>query len=391
MVTGLLGGLVLLGLCTAAAAQPMARVASDETAGYVVFPKIIVDTTGQFYGGLRADTVVQLTNMSDELIRVNCWYVSGNRVCDNNPDRICQLNSDCDLPGICQPPTCAADDFQLTLTPRQPLAWRVSDPPDFLPCDPTNPDPGAQACVTDNEAAAIPLTEDPFQGELKCVQVDESEIPVDRNDLKGEATIYLINNEAIPPIADTASYNAIGIQAVTGGDTGDNRLSLDGSEYAGCPAVLILNNVFEGAQSPFNQANTIRTQLTLVPCSEDLSGVVPPVTTAAQMLIYNEFEQRFSTSKRVSCFDNLWLGDVDTRPGEADNQYSIFAIGTQGTLTGQTRIRGVETAGDGLGHGLLGVAQEVHDGLGIGTAAFNLNYFGDRRQADTVQLSVPAP
>jgi len=400
MLSGLLGGLALLVMCTEVWAAAAPRVASDEAAGLVIFPKIIVDTSGVFTGGLRVDTVVQLTNVSTDpnsLIRVNCWYVSGNRVCDNDPGRICLSTSDCQIPGVCLAPTCSADDFQLTLTPGQPLAWRVSDPPAFLPCDPDNPNPpnGPAGCPRDNEHAAIPLTEDPFRGELKCVEVDDGEAPVARNDLKGEATIYMVHpgdpNVLLPPTADSAAYNAIGIQAAlaTGANDGDAVLEL-GSEYAGCPGVLILDNFFEGASSPINTNNWITTALTLVPCTEDLRGSTPPVTTAAQMLIYNEFEQRFSTSRRVSCFDEMQLGDIDTRPGFEDNVYSIFAIGTQGTLTGQTRIRGVETTEAGLGHGLLGVAQEYHVGNGtVGSAAFNLNYVGSREQADVVTLTLP--
>jgi len=407
MLSGLFGGLALLVMCSAVGAQ-QARVASDEAAGLVIFPKIIVDTSGVFTGGIRVDTVVQLTNVSSDpnsLLRVNCWYVSGNRVCSNNPDVICQSNTDCPVPGVCQAPTCSADDFQITLTPGQPLAWRVSDPPVFLPCDPDNPNPptGPAGCPRDNEHVKIPLTEDPFQGELKCVEVDDGEAPVARNDLKGEATIYRVrpgdagDPNAIPPVppiaplADSAAYNAIGIQAVTGAAANDGSSVLElGSEYAGCPGVLILDNFFEGALSPINAANTITTNLTLVPCTEDLRGATLPVTTAAQMLIYNEFEQRFSTSRRVSCSDDMQLADIDTRPGSSDNAYSIFAIGTQGTLSGQTRIRGVETAETGLGHGLLGVAQEFHAGAeAVGSAAFNLNYVGAREQADVITLTRP--
>jgi hypothetical protein len=400
MLSGLVGGLAMLVMCTEVLAAPAARVASDEAAGLVIFPKIIIDTSGVFTGGVRLDTVVQLTNVSSDpnsLLRVNCWYVSGNRVCDNDPTRICLSNSDCVVPGVCQAPTCAAADFQVTLTPGQPLAWRVSDPPAFLPCDPDNPNPpnGPAGCPRPNEHAAIPLTEDPFRGELKCVEVDDGDAPVARNDLMGQATIYMVSpgdpNIGLPPLADSAAYSAIGVQASTaaGANDGDAELLL-GSEYAGCPGVLILDNFFEGATSPINADNRILTELTLVPCTEDLTGATAPVTTAAQMLIYNEFEQRFSSSRKVSCFDSIDLGDIDTRPGFDDNVYSIFAIGTQGTLTGQTRIRGVETTEAGLGHGLLGVAQEFHLGnRTVGSAAFNLNYVGSRSQVDVLTLTLP--
>jgi len=334
---------------------------------------------------------VQLTNVSSNPISVNCWYINGNRVCDNAPGTVCQSNSDCPLPGICQAPTCVANDFHLNLTPSQPIAWRVSAPPSFLPCDSVNPDPNALAfCLGSNDGSAIPLTPDPFVGELKCVEVDASDRPIPTNDLKGEATIYRVSADPNAPLADSSAYNAIGIQAGTSND-GDNVLELNGTEYAGCPGVLILDHFFEGATSPINAADVVRTNLTLVPCTESLLGTpVAPVTTAAQMLIYNEFEQRFSTSRRVSCFSSGLLADIDTRASADDDAYSVFSVGTQGTITGQTRIRGVETTETALGHGLLGVAEEFHIGGGaIGAAAFNLNYFGDREQVDFVTLSLP--
>ena len=78
------------------------------------------------------------------------------------------------------------------------------------------------------------------------------------------------------------------------------------------------------------------------------------------MLVYNEFEQRFSTSSRVECYQATRLSDIDTQPGPAGDQFSIFTVGVQGTITGQTRIRGVRGPDGPLGYGLLGVGCEMH-------------------------------
>ncbi len=67
------------------------------------------------------------------------------------------------------------------------------------------------------------------------------------------------------------------------------------------------------------------------------------------MLVYNEFEQRFSTSARVGCYRNTPLADIDTLPGPTGDRYSIFAAGVQGTTVGQTRIRGVPGPAGRLG------------------------------------------
>lgn len=403
------GGALIMGFLATGAQAQNERVASDEPAAFLVFPKIIVDTSDVFGTGVARDTVIQLTNTDpDEASGVNCWLIDATPRCSNtnNP---CRTTADCPLGGVCAPSCGPGIDIQLVLTPDQPIAWRASTGLTFLPCSPNNPDP--QSCI--GEAFGnIPGVGSFFQGELKCVQVAaalDDDTPVDENDLKGEATIYRVGTGEIGPnVADTASYNAIGIQALPGVNDGDNILCLGPplpgatlctvQEYAGCPGVLILDHFFDGVASPINTDNSVSTELTLASCTEDLSGALSAqVTTTAQMLVYNEFEQRFSTSRRVQCVENLLLSDIDTRAGDADNQFSLFSAGVQGTVTGQTRIRGVQTAEPDLGHGLLGVAQEFHvSGVngGIspsGSAAFNLHYTAERAQGDVVELTLPLP
>jgi hypothetical protein len=175
-------------------------------------------------------------------------------------------------------------------------------------------------------------------------------------------------------------------------------------QYAPCPNVLILNHFFERASTPLGAF--VQTELTLVPCSEDLSAsfdnflVDGPPTVTAQMLVYNEFEQRFSTSARVQCYRSTTLSDIDTRLGGADDAFSIFAAGVQGTLVGQTRIRGVRGPETGSGYGLIGVAMESYSAA-IGAPADAMDAFnvhadiGFREEGDAVYgvngFVTPAP
>jgi hypothetical protein len=79
-----------------------------------------------------------------------------------------------------------------------------------------------------------------------------------------------------------------------------------------------------------------------VPCAADfLNQDLNLANATIQFLIFNEFEQRFSTSTKVNCYREVQLADIDTLPGPAGNLFSIFSIGTQGTLTGQSRLRAV--------------------------------------------------
>ena len=78
---------------------------------------------------------------------------------------------------------------------------------------------------SENSGSIPAVSEDPFFGELKCVEVDENNAPVDRNDLKGEATIV----SASPPrrCARLQRYRHPGIE---GANDGDNTLILGGED-----------------------------------------------------------------------------------------------------------------------------------------------------------------
>jgi hypothetical protein len=305
-----------------------------------------------------------LSNTSDELVSMRCFYVNANSHCVSGPNLgdVCFTNEDCG--GICLEGW-QEIDFQMTLTARQPIVWTISEglPVGTFPLDGSRVGPGGQF----NIDSAIPgVPEVPFYGELKCIQVGEDEAPIDRNDLKGEVTIVQAQAPNGGPTLDARGYNAVGIQAIEGANDGDNTLVL-GQEYNGCPNILILNHFFDDAIEPISDS-FVRTDLTLVPCSQNfVLQDAALFNTTVQFLVFNEFEQRFSTSTSVRCFREIGLSDIDTRPrcrdcGDADDPEatgdlrSIFNVNVQGTLTGQTRIRGVDAGSEAYGNGLLAVA-----------------------------------
>jgi len=105
-------------------------------------------------------------------------------------------------------------------------------------------------------------------------------------------------------------------------------LGTDG-QYDGCPSILILDHFFDYAPDPAT-GTQVNTTLTLVPCSENFflqNG--GRVSTVAQMLIFNEFEQRLSTSRTIKCLDTVPLSDITTAPGPIDDETSIFNVGVQ--------------------------------------------------------------
>jgi hypothetical protein len=402
-------GAVVVAAMVSAGVVARADVASDQAAAIVVFPKVVVDTSAQMGRG-RVDTLIRMNNTSAQAVSIHCFWVDANGHCSNSPQTICDPNvfggsSPCGDAGICLPGW-QETDFFVNLTPRQPVAWLASqgaracedtaDP--SVPCFPLRAD-GPPSPTSNGGSSVLGVAEDPFVGELKCIAVDLNDVPVERNVLEGEAEI----TRSAPDLVDVESYNAIGIPAIPGKNNGDSTLVLGGGcvggpnaqspcttdadcpagrcvvgEYASCPNILILDHFFDGADDPVSGMR-VTTDLTLVPCSEDFLNQAP-VRTPVQFLVFNEFEQRFSTSRPVTCFQEFRLSNIDTTSPDR----SIFSAAVTGTLTGQTRIRGVADQDTTHGHTLLGVAEEFRDGGG--TAAVNLHFHGTRPQSDFIYL-----
>ena len=488
----------LVGLCIPGVVS--ADVASDKPAAIVVFPKLLVDTSN----GL--DTQIRLTNTSNQPIKMKCFYVNTTPRCEvpggncfpNERGCVGMVDS---LPvfGSCKP-RWQETDFIVELTSRQPTTWLVSEGAvgcqqvqgagvcshdEAMSCSNNTQCGAGKFCVLppcfpydgvlrtgpngqDNaESSVPPSAEDPFIGELKCIALDESLQPVNRNDLEGEALIGISDESA--GFVDIAGYNAIGIPSIEGQQNRDRVLVLGGAgdgrnpsdpchstntcpEYEGCPNLLILNHYFDGAvdlmvanictedsvcsisQTPCTvdvdcenacQANTctisgqacvstkdcdrlvtqarVATEITLIPCTQDFLNQDPNLSqTTAQFLVFNEFEQRFSTSQPVNCFKASRLSNLDRVTGDGDNDRSIFSAGVGGSLTGQTRIQGVVVSappGRGAGNALLGIAEEFRcrgpafplcsytepEDL-ISSTATNLHFQGLRPQSDFLYL-----
>lgn len=428
----LIGGVAVVAVVLLMAQRGQAQmVASDLAAGYVVFPKVVVDSTDLFLQGRKVDTLIQLTNTAEAAGTdtgcrvVECAYVDATKHCTNDVTRPCRTSHDCATGGICGTTAdCQERNFWITLSAGQAIGWSANS--------------GVVLPVEGNcggSSQTIPeVPEQFFVGELKCVEVmSETGPPRNANDLKGEATIYEVA-VGVPPTGgvDVRSYNGIGVQATksdlsaqslrcvggtaqgstctgdlqcTGGGTCLSVLCLGANSapagavcgtatYAGCPSQLILNHWFDGASNGAN-ADPITTDLTLVPCTEDLrlSGAAVTPATTVQFLIYNEFEQRFSSTTSVRCFKEARLAQLDTLPG--NENASIFSYAVQGTLVGQTTIRPVNGTELDKGHGLLGIAEEFSHGTDAfprGSDAFDLHYSGRTTgKADVVTLHVSVP
>lgn len=382
-----------------------ATTTSDRSAAILIYPKIAVDSSN------GTDTVVQLTNANQTgSVLAHCFYVNATSHCTNTGEP-CFSGAACGGLGACVPGW-SEIDFSVALTPDQPFYWvagagRNSACAAQHTCEPLPlrglgvcANGGGFPCTKNEDCASIggvcigggvtnagtavpPAPDDPFVGELKCVQINADGTPANRNDLIGKATLITTPPEALNGGIDAQSYNAVGLKTNSSESVNDDRVLVIGGpnrEYQSCSSTLILDHIFDGAPDPIDQQRVV-TDLTLVPCSEDFAvGGSNLGRSTAQFLVFNEFEQRFSASRPIICFDEVLLSNIDTR----NNARSVFSVNVAGTIAGQTRIRAV-------GAGLVGVArlmktssfpptQPVRPVVGFG-AGYNLHQQGERNDA----------
>jgi uncharacterized protein YceK len=371
----------------ALASVAQAEVSTDVSGSVLVFPKVVFDGNQLDMGVDGRDTIIAISNTSNNMVHAHCFYVNA-------------------APDAFGNPLWQVTDFTIWLTKQQPTHWvasqgRAVNPSDNIPSgqDGSGIDPGA-----------IPPVPPGFEGELKCVQIDASGTPFGGNNLKGEGLIRSFDG-------DVSKYNAVAILANPdlAGDEPANELLLNNTpindgEYNSCPNQLYLNHFVDGQESIIGDLNPeactddecpIRTYLTLVPCSQDFENQVPSEVTV-QFAIVNEFENIFSASTTVECYVTTRLADIDAPTGACSgngqvcvsdtqclnaaqgfcNKNSVFAVGTLGSGSAFTRISPVDLDG-----GVLGIAEEIHyNDTGVaGRAAWNLQQNGNRYDA-TVDL-----
>lgn len=224
------GQIAFLG--TAPGVPPAQKLAS----ALLVFPYVVTSAT--------QDTRIELMNMSDRDIELQCFYVR---------------QSDCVEIG-----------FFVRLTARQPLSWLAND--------------GASNPLT---FTAVP----PFDGvgELKCAVAAERPELSAHNAIQGRALAFDRFS------GETVGYDAVGFQRLTPGFY-SGVIDLDGFTYEQCPDRLHFVALTRQVGGPSSELIT-------VPCAEDLLFQTPTETTV-QLAIINEFEQVFSSSYRLKCISS---------------------------------------------------------------------------------------
>ncbi len=325
----------------AAAGVASADLTTEQSGSIVVFPKVM--------GTEARDTLIQISNTGNATAHAHCFYINAG------------------IEG-----RWIETDFDLWLTKQQPTHWlarsgRTVNIFDEFGTDGAGFDPGL--------IPPVPLG---FQGELRCVQVDESGAPLRANKLTGSATLIRVSD------GDVSEYNAIAVPGNPDAGIGnsDNVLEFNNTpgnegEYDACPDTLTINTFSAGVDDPVIADLgdctdpgdcPIDTYLTLVPCSQDLERLRGGEVTIS-IETFDEFETVRSTSITVDCWLNASLSDP------------IFSgVFNRDTLAVHARFNPV--IGDG---GVIGVGEEFRTDEDGGTdsawAAFNLHIEGNRFDA----------
>jgi hypothetical protein len=378
-------GLMAAALVGLVVGGAQAQVTTERSASILVFPRVISDGT--------RDTIIQITNTSNSMVHAHCFYVNGALTFPDLP------------PGPINPPLWTEIDFDIWLTKQQPTHWVVSqgrlvdptDPPcsnnpEFLGCNDAGTDPGR----------VPPVVED-FTGELKCIEVDAVGAPVSGNHLKGEATEVILNvcdtftghctvegDEDCSPsdlcddtVFDVAKYNALGIIG-NENNNGDNVLCLGGepsdacefgAEYDACPQFWVVNHLAEDAPDPVvGEGSGVFTSWTIVPCTQNFETQNPETVTIF-IETWNEFEQAFSSFATVTCWDDLFLDEINP---------VTFEYSTLGTTFAQSRLR--PTAQTASGFLMVGAEEHVTDDGHETFADVNYHVEGARPGPDLITI-----
>lgn len=336
-------------------------ISTDRPGSIVLFPKVIADGT--------RDTVIQITNTSNSIANAHCVYIDGHGECAGD-NSLCSVDEDCGTAGPCVP-VWSERDFDITLTRQQPTVWRASTGRranatagsgtscdltcttdagggSGSPCQTAADCPVGEICQAQCPGFSLfaaPPTAENFRGMLWCVQTDGTGGLLGGNALKGEAVLLTVAEGATDAVpAQVSVYNSINIPAVGQSLDVDDGIELNGEEYAACPEEIQFVHYNDRAEDTVTaslvpsacdesvcvggdddgdpctsdadctngacRACPIRTEVTLVPCSQDLlSGTVPVVR--ANYDVRNEFELTVgSPGTDVQCWSNLDFGQI---------------------------------------------------------------------------------
>lgn len=341
-------GALSLALTGAVSAQSSPfRVSASQKGSLLIFSKI--EIKWDVDGNVIQDTFLDMANDTPGDVRIQGYFINGDteleEIESGDPGQVIQEFE----------PGWNTADCQFTLTGDQPSFWSASqgnalEGPGFR---------GFKDCqafsVLDSDGPGRPDPEDPTMQDrvLRGYAIFWAErfvpvadgfpdgvfVPIRWNHLKGDGLIVNYRN------GTAWEYNAWAFQARTGahgeqiGQPG--QLNLDGVMYDWPFSTLLLDFYGTGstALSGGNQTVTVDTDLTVHAVSADLrQDGCGPVLTKIEASIWNEFETKFSGTRRcICCWDQTMLSNW-VRSAAIPNHFKRTALRTD---KGKARLEGL--------------------------------------------------
>lgn len=298
------------------------RVSATEKGSLVIFSKIEIRWSGQAPNDLIQDTFLQLSNDNENPVKVQIYVVNGDAPLDADP-----------VTGERAHPGWNAFNGTENLTANQPICWSAADGGPFAPftsLDPGDP-PGRPAMDGTDDRVLRGFAY------AWAIDADGDEIEHD----------HLFGNGLLVNYADSTAweYNTYAHQVNNGAIVQDGVLNLDGNEYSPAFNRLVFN--FVAWDSDYYSQGVAGAQvvadldITLHPVSVDLRQEGDgPITTKADIFVWNENENEFSEMHRcITCWDQT-LGSLYTADALGVPNFFGPAIGTD---CGYARVDGVES------------------------------------------------
>jgi len=354
LVWSLVGALPLALVGSAFAVGPVPRVSASQKGSVLIFSKIEVKWNDD--GDVIQDTFLDISNDAPFDVYVQCYLINGDteleercsgEPCDYDPEEGNLIQA--------FEPGWNTADCQFPMTPDEPAYWSAA----------RGANPGEPGCSGLAEELDIdgPGRPDPEQGMMGHVlrafmicyaqqffpdAPDTNDrgafLEVHFNHLKGDAVIVNYDN------ATAWEYNAWAFRAIDHDGVGFNDptgtpavLNFDGNEYEVSFDTLLLDFYGTGstALSGGGETVTTDTDLTVHAVNADLrqDGCGPPLTKVVAE-IWNEFETKFSGTRRcVCCWDQTLLSQW-VRSSAIPNHFKQTALRTD---KGKARLEGQQS------------------------------------------------
>lgn len=388
-------------LGTDAAAQ-LPRVSSTQKGSLLVFPDVEIKWDDA--GNVLQDTIIDLSNDFAGHVFVQLYFVNGDAPLEETFVGFPIMRMDEAEPGW------NWADCRLMLTSNQPIFWSaltgeprgcqpfgVLDPPALFG-KPGRPDPETDGTtrVLRGFLLAWAVRQNPATGDWEEIRW---------NHLKGDAVVV---NYA----EGTAfEYNAFAFQAHAASHgqflPSPGILNLDGSEYDIAFDNLVLDFYASGSSAfssgiegdPNSTTVFVDTDLTLLPMWVDLRQENDgPTTTKVEAEIWNEFETKFSGTRRcITCWDQALVSNY-VRSVAIPNHFLRSNLRTD---KGKARLDGVASSecdginepffdNDSVDAPLLGLATKVLSFNGSKMDTTGLNVTGMGAQSTLILYDIAA-